>query len=139
MLPFCWQVLQQHPTRPWRSCRWIWNLSRQGLLVGQELLGNQLGTGRLHHDVEEQEQSVWNFYKGQLSTCLGSMVHFFGSITLIDFQREINCFHEVSGNVCMFLQGYLTARNEVKEKSDLKRLQDNKFKIMDGLALNQFL
>ena len=63
MVKFALQCLQFYIVGSWCASCWLWNIPRTGLLAGEELLGKGLGHGRLHYDVEEQEQPVWNRYQ----------------------------------------------------------------------------
>ena len=64
----CFQSVQLFPAESRCSCCWLWNVRRTGLLVSEKLLGDHVGIGRLHHDVKEQEQPVWNRYRCHLSS-----------------------------------------------------------------------
>ena len=64
------QCLYQLSAGPRSTRCWLWNLPRTGLLAGEELLGKELGHGRVHYDVEEQQKPVWNRLERQLPSCL---------------------------------------------------------------------
>ena len=59
--------------------RWGWSQPCQyhdiiaGFLAGEEQLGNQLGHGWIHPDVQEQAQQLWDCHPGQLPGRLGNM------------------------------------------------------------------